>query len=198
MPRRLARSASQRAKNVLPAPYSPRTALNTARPEATPSSSASTARSNRSMPTANRSSPACGTVPRRSASTTSPLRAGLTTTGSATGLTSEELMPEQFPVQFHHLPIISCLEHGVAVYVQQSDELRQVAGHADGGLARNGGGLGDSKAAACLGKGVDQPGDARVVRGTADELALSGHPGGRGDTCPQRVRRARRGQAGCW
>ena len=27
MPRRLARSASQRAKNVLPAPYSPRTAL---------------------------------------------------------------------------------------------------------------------------------------------------------------------------
>ena len=28
MPRRLARSASQRAKNVLPAPYSPRTALN--------------------------------------------------------------------------------------------------------------------------------------------------------------------------
>ena len=28
MPRRLARSASQRAKNVLPEPYSPRTALN--------------------------------------------------------------------------------------------------------------------------------------------------------------------------
>jgi hypothetical protein len=30
MPRRFARSASQRAKNVFPAPYSPRTALKTA------------------------------------------------------------------------------------------------------------------------------------------------------------------------
>ena len=36
MPRRLARSASQRAKKVLPEPYSPRTALNVDRPAATP------------------------------------------------------------------------------------------------------------------------------------------------------------------
>src|ERR1700761_3472376 len=134
MPRRFARSASHRAKNVLPAPYSPRTALKVARPVATPSSSSSMARSNRSMPTAKRSSPACGTVPLRSASMTSPLRAGLTT-DSSMGLTSEELLPEQFPVQFHHPPVIPCLQHGVAVYVQKTDELRQVAGHADRGLA---------------------------------------------------------------
>ena len=76
--RRLARSPSHRVKNVLPDPYSPRTALNTDPPAATALSSASTAEVKRSSPVASRSSPLSGTAPRRSASIAPRRRAALT------------------------------------------------------------------------------------------------------------------------
>lgn len=59
-------------------PYSPRTALKLALPAPTAASSSSSTVSYRSSPTANRSRPFWGTVPRRSASRTSRRRAALT------------------------------------------------------------------------------------------------------------------------
>ena len=67
-PRFRARSANQRAKNVFPQPYSPRTALNTLPPALTLCSSSSRVGVKRSNPTAKASRLLPGTVPRRRAS----------------------------------------------------------------------------------------------------------------------------------
>ena len=76
MPRSSARADSQREKKVLPAPYSPRTALKSPRPVVQVVSSSPSTFSKRERPTARCSRPFSGTVPWRSARTMSLRRAG--------------------------------------------------------------------------------------------------------------------------
>ena len=102
-------------KNVLPAPYSPRTALNAAPPPATASSSASSA--GRTAPGRRRAGQGrAGTVPRRSASMTSRRRRGETwsvTAGPRTAPRSSRLVKDDGRA------VRVDAEHGVALDVQQ-------------------------------------------------------------------------------
>src|SRR5690606_32138185 len=111
------RSMSQRAKKVLPDPYSPRTALNCAPPEATASSSSSSAASKRPSPTAMTSRPWFGTVPRRSASTMSRRRRGLTSTTDAAQL---ELLAQQALVEADCDPVGVHRDDGVPLDVEHA------------------------------------------------------------------------------
>ncbi len=84
------------------------------------SSSASTADSKPCSPTASTSNPLCGTVPRRSASTTSRRRRGLSAVISVARTGRAEVNVEQYG-----LAVGVAVEHGVLLHIEQSLNLGQ-------------------------------------------------------------------------